>query len=227
MRLGRLERDGSVLILIRTLIAVGLACLLVVLVGFTAHAQSWNSARTSGWTSVDSALSDGAYTWTLYNKSALSMDQDPAFDLLVWELIPFQVFEPIAWSAPEGWAWTGDRFRLLDRSAKYRTPYAIAPGSRAEFLYTPDPIGRLVNAQGPQPDSLGFITHVAAVIPGSGSDDGSIPWTAFVTQLGPTWSDRASLGPPESSLISEPGGLLVMAVGIFGLASLLAIRPQR
>ncbi|MDI6828927.1 MAG: hypothetical protein QME62_10625, partial [Armatimonadota bacterium] len=109
------------------------AGILVVLFTFTAHAQSWNSAVTNGLTSVTWEFAEGEYTWNLWNNSSLAWDADDEYDILIWELIPFQIEEPLSWTAPEGWTWTGNKFKIADPSKKYFTPNAIGPGQSAVF----------------------------------------------------------------------------------------------
>lgn len=205
------------------LIAGLLACALIALLAGTVHSQGWNAPISAGMTSVESELDAGAYTWTLRNDSSLPGDAYPEFDLLVWELVPYQVCEPLAWTAPEGWIWDGSRMKLADKSRKYYTPYAIAPGSSLTFTYMPDPSGELVNARGPQPESLGFVVRVGAVLPGSGALDGSRRWVPLsVDGFGYTWHDRPSLVPrSDQKPVAEPRGILVMAFGVCSLASFL------
>jgi len=62
-------------ILLRRIFAAFIfAGMLIVLLTLTAHAQSWNSAVTSGLTSVTWMFAEGEYTWTLFNNSSLPGD---------------------------------------------------------------------------------------------------------------------------------------------------------
>lgn len=198
------------------------ACVLIVLLSTTAHAQSWNSSISTGLTSVESAFNEGTYTWTLKNKSSLPGDADPTFDILVWELTPYQVREPLYFAAPEGWDWTDDSWKVISTERRYYTPYALGPGKSIEFRYTPDPEGRMVNSGGPQPPGLAFVAHVAAVVPGSGSADGSARWTPASSPYSSTWHDRCRTS--VMSLVPEPKGALATAVGACAMVLSLARR---
>ena len=190
--------------------------LILLVVSVQAVAQSRNSAVTSGLTSVYSEFKDGIYLWTLTNDS--QADTTSSFDVLVWELIPYQVNEPASWIAPAGWEWSGDRWELIS-AQRYFTPYAVAPGQSIRFSYTPDPQLGIVNPQGPQPQGLGFVTHVAAVVPGSGSPDGLIRWAQASSEYGGTWHDRAVIHDEELSTIPEAPGILVLAAGMLMMAA--------
>lgn len=205
-------------------LAILAALLLIALMTTSAYAQSRNSAVTSGLTSLDSVFQDGTYTWTLTNNSSLPGDMEPSFDILVWGLIPYHVPEPTSWTAPEGWRWAHDAWELLSPNRKYYTPNALAPGASIVFRYTPKPEGKLVNANGLQPERLGFIAHAAAVVPGSGTEDGSVRWIPTATPYGDTWYDTPVAD--GSTLIPEAKGLLVMALGICTVGSRL-IRSSR
>ncbi len=206
-------------------LAILAALLLIALTTTPAYAQSRNSTMTSGLTSLDSVFQDGTYTWTLKNNSSLAGDTDPSFDILVWGLIPYQVPEPASWSAPEGWTWSRDKWELISPNRKYYTPYPLAPGASIVFRYTPNPEGKLVNANGLQPERLGFVAHVAAVVPGSRTEDDSARWIPTATPYGNTWYDTP-VADDGSTLIPEARGLLVMALGICTVGSRL-IRPSR
>ena len=208
------------------LCAIILAFLLLVITSPIVHAQSWSSASSSEFTSIHSEFIDGTYFWTLTNKSSLSGDPYPSFDVLVWELIPFQVQEPLSVISPSGWTWAGSKWKLSSSaSKKYYTPNALGPGMSIAFKYTPDPNKPLINYNGMQPQCLGFITHVAAVVPGSGSNDGEKSWTAATTEHGGTWYDSATISGLEQ-VVPEPSGMLVMAVGFMGLASFFTSRRK-
>lgn len=210
--------------MVKAVRAVPVLFLLVACLSFPARAQNWNSAVTSGITSVFSEFKDGVYHWTLENNS--SQDTWASYDVLVWELIPFQVARPSSWTAPEGWEWSRDRWELISND-RYYTPYALAPGASIQFRYTPDPWQGLVNPQGPQPEGLGFITHVAAVVPGSGSDDGAIKWTPASTEYGQTWYDLPTVFDSPSTAIPEAPGILVLAAGIAMLSVRLAVQSSK
>jgi len=205
-------------------LAILAALLLIALMTSSAYAQSRDSAVTSGLTSLDSVFQDGTYTWTLKSNSSLAGDTDPSFDILVWALTPYQVREPLLWTAPEGWTWSRDKWELISPNRKYYTPYALAPGASIVFRHTPNPEGKLVNSKGLQLAGLGFIAHVAAVVPGSGTEDGSVRWIPTATPYGDTWYDTPVAD--GSTLIPEAKGLLVMALGICTVGSRL-IRSSR
>lgn len=201
------------------------AITLILLLTPAAQAQSWSSAITSGYTSVTSTFIDGTYTWRLTNMSSLAGDMDSDFDVLVWELIPFQVREPLSWKAPEGWTWAGDRWRVAGSpSMKYYTPGALGPGQTIEFQYTPNPSGAMLNSKGPQPSGLGFIAHIAAVLSGSGSSDGSRPWKPAWTEYGSTWFDRASTTCGET--VPEPTGFVAMLAGLLSIGCRMMSRRR-
>ena len=198
-------------------IALFAALVLLALVTVSVQAQTWNSAKTSGYTSVESVFENGVYTWTLRNNSSLPGDVDPSFDLLIWELMPYQVSVPESVATPDGWEWTGDSWIVADSSKRYYSPHSIGPGQLLVFEYTPAPGGELINANGPQPEGLGFVVHVAAVVPGSGSLDGSVKWKPTTTRFGGTWYDRAAAQAQPASSTPEPKGLFLMAFGVMGL----------
>ena len=198
-------------------LALFVALALIVLVAASVQAESWDSTVTTGLTSMESVFQGGAYTWTLKNNTLLPGDSDPTYDVLVWSLMPFQVKAPQSVSTPEGWEWNGGGWAVADNSNKYRTPYSVGPGQSLVFQYTPLANGDLINSNGPQPNGLGFVVHVAAVVPGSGSADGQVKWRGATTQYGGTWYDRASMTTTNLSPVPEPHGLLVLAFGVIGM----------
>lgn len=218
-RRGSREGETLVLAVLRNiLIALAAVSFLILLAAMPVCAQTWSSAIYSGLTSVESRFENGTYIWTLTNNSSLAGDDDPSFDILVWSLTPFQVQEPLSYTPPEGWRWAGNRWELASSpSRKYYTPDALAPGKSVRFLYTPDPEGKLLNANGPQPQGLSFIAHVAAVAPGSGSEDGNLRWKPTASRYGNTWYDKSGSA-SYSDPVPEPRGLLGLAAGILGLA---------
>ncbi len=201
----------------RIILALFAALVLLILVTVSVQAQTWSSAKTTGLTSVESVFQNGVYTWTVTNESSLPGDTEPSYDLLIWGLMPYQVSVPQSVSTPAGWTWTGDGWSVASSSEKYRTPASIAPGQSLVFQYTPVPDGELINSSGRQPDGLGFVVHVAAVVPGSGSLDGSVKWTPTMTEFGGTWYDRATAEIPDSSPVPEMEGLFVLAYGALAL----------
>lgn len=207
------------------LLAVLATLLLIALTTTPVYAQRWNSAITSGLTSVYSIFENGAYTWTLQNNTSLARDTEPAFDILVWELVPYQVRQPLSWAAPEGWEWSGDRWKLVQPNRKYYTPHALGPGAAIVFRYAPDPKGALVNSRGPQPEGLGFVAHVAAVVPGSGSANGSVKWIPVDTPYGQTWYDRPTVNRLDLEPVPEPNSFFLIAA-MCGLGLACARRKQ-
>ena len=196
------------------LLGVLAALLLVPFAAGPALAESWDCRLTTGLTSVESVFRDGTYTWTLTNRSSLPGDDDPSFDILVWELRPYQVREPLSVAAPNGWTWEADAWTLVASSRKYYTPDALGPGKSIVFLYTPNPSGAIINSHGPQPAGLGFIAHVGAVIPGSGSDDGEIAWQPVRTPFGESWYDRPTQTEDGDCAVPEPKGLLALGMAV-------------
>ncbi|MCX6376615.1 MAG: hypothetical protein NTU88_11380 [Armatimonadetes bacterium] len=198
----------------RGMVLAALVLLALMTLATTAHAESWSSALTTGLTSIESVFQDGTYTWTLTNNSSMAGDASPAYDILVWRLTPFQVRRPLDVIAPDGWKWSGDDLRLISNGEKYYTPYALGPAQSVVFSYTPDPSGPIINNHGPQPMGLGFIAHVAAVVPGSGPADGTDGWTSTRTPTGFTWYDRSSVAGNQIAAVPELKGLLVLALAI-------------
>ena len=180
----------------------------------SACAESWSSNLTAGLTSVESVFRDGTYTWTLTNRSSLPGDSEPSFDILVWELTPYQVREPLSVVAPSGWEWDEGAWTLSASSRKYYTPDALGPGKNIVFEYTPDPNGSIINDHGPQPAGLGFLAHVGAVVPGSGSDDGTVRWQSVVTPIGESWHDRPTMIGDIQYAVPEPRGFLVLGMAV-------------
>lgn len=201
----------------RGMVLTALVLLALMTLVTTAHAESWSSALTAGLTSIESVFQDGTYTWTLTNNSSMAGDSSPAYDILVWRLTPFQVRRPLDVVAPEGWKWSGDDLRLISNDEKYYTPYALGPAQSVVFSYTPDPSGPIINNQGPQPEGLGFIAHVAAVVPESGSADGATKWDLASTSYGYTWYDESRVSEDGLNPVPEPKGLLVLALAICGM----------
>lgn len=202
-------------------ILAGIAMLLLIAV--PVFSETWNSGKETGLVSVKSTFVNGTYTWVLSNKSSLSEDPYSGFDILVWTLVPFRVREPLNWVAPEGWKWSGNRWEINAKPCeKYRTPYALGPGQTVTFIYTPDPNGKFVNDKGPQPADLDFIAHVGAVVPESGSLDGSIPWTPVDTGYGKTWFDRPTGNTMD--YVPEPSGPITILTGVIGFLACLRRR---
>lgn len=197
--------------------AVFTALILIIFVTAPAHAESWSSGVTAGLTSVESILNGGAYTWMLKNNTSLPGDDNQVFDILVWSLTPYQVNEPLTVVSPAGWKWNGKGWEVASNSDKYLTPNSVGPGKSLVFQYTPDPRGHLINASGPQPAGLAFITHVAAVLPDSGSANGAEQWTKTTKLTDATWHDKSAVNESNMSATPEPKGFIVMAFGIAGM----------
>lgn len=207
-------------ILTRNIAIAGLvAVVLVLTLAGAAHSQNWNSSVETGLTSVRSVLEGDTFVWTLTNNSSLAQDEYPDFDILAWDLMPYQILEPASWSAPEGWTWDGRKMKLASNSGKYFTPYALGPGQSLTFTYQPKVGGRYINTSGPIDVGLQFGSHVGAVVPGSGTFDGEDRWSEYC-RVG-TWHDRPTVDHRTVTLISEPTGLLVLGFGSVGLATLL------
>lgn len=195
------------------------------------HAQSWSAAQTSGITLVTSSLDPmtNTYIWTLTNGSG-------QFDLptvLIWSLEPFNVPAPIAWTAPAGWTWSGNgwqSYEITDSGEKYYAPPAVAPGQSVTFSYTFDPAAPKINPFGEgyigSPTAIGFISHVAQVVPGSGTLDGSVRWTEDPNSIyGQTWFDRCIVeGDKDYPPVPEPSSIFAMMVGLTSLGGLLRRR---
>ena len=214
--------------LVRGMIIAGLvSCAVILIAAGTAHSQSWNSSVETGLTSVISDYQDGEYTWILLNNSSLSSDKITAFDILVWDLMPYQIEAPSSWTAPDGWKWDGKKMTVESNSGKYFTPYAIGPGQSLEFSYRPDPGGKIINKSGPDGVKGLFSAHVGAVIPGSGTFDGSRRWDEYRFGCnGITWHDRPDTTFPQNP-VAEPSGLLALSAGGLGLTSIITARIRR
>lgn len=208
-------------------IVIAAFAIALVLAG-SAYSQSWDSTTYTGLTSVSWILEGDTFVWTLTNNSSLAQDEYPDFDILAWDMMPYQILEPASWSAPEGWTWDGKKMKLASGSSGYLTPYALGPGQSLTFTYRPKVDGEYINASGPADMGPLFASHVAAVIPGSGRFDGSERWDEYrVGEMGRTWHDQATTQYGDRLLIAEPGGLLVLAFGGVSLATLLVPRRRR
>lgn len=188
---------------------------LLIAAAMSASAQSYNAAQTFGITDVSSVLNGNTFTWTLTNNSDQS---DPAWDVLVWSLVPYNVREAVSVTAPAGWSWTGSGWAQWNVQAnqKYFTPPAIGPGESAVFTYTFDPSGPMINSA--PGEGMVFLTHVGAVAPGSGDSLGTDRWTEGLTTVfagSGTWFDAST---------PEPGSLLALGAG---LVSLFGLRKKQ
>ncbi len=215
--------------LARGIVIAGLVAFAMVLIlAGTAYSQNWNSAIDTGLTSVSWLLQDDTQVWTLTNNSSQASDQFPAFDVLVWDIMPYRIQEPASWSAPEGWTWNGKKMELASKPGKYYTPYALAPGQSLTFTYQPKVGGEYINMSGPSDMGLLFASHVGAVIPGSGSLDATRRWEEhFEEQLGSTWHDRSAGRQYPVTVIPEMSGFLVLGFGGVSLATRFIPRKRR
>lgn len=175
-----------------------------------AQAQSWDSALTTGLTEVNASHVGNVWTFVLTNRSAESV---PEWDVLVWTSQPFNIPRPIIITCPNGWDWTGtgwEQYRV-DPNRKYYTPPAIE--ENGVFTIVHEDGAAFMNPEDSLFGQPGFACHVGAVVPGSGSSDGSIPWEPAQTIYGGTWFDR-SVSIPEL-----PAGALAM-IGALGIGLL-------
>lgn len=212
---------------------VSLIAALVLVLSIPADAVPWSAAKTTGVTAVDVVLdpSTNTYTWTLRNLTSTPDSPIPDW-VLVWSLQPFNVYEPIAWTAPAGWAWDDQNkawmnYEVIENSEKWYTPPSVAPGEAKVFTYTFSTAGSKINPfdssfTGDPVNDIGFIAHVGAVEkvwPATPED----PWTPAETssvQGFQTWYDRSSGG----FIVPEP--LTLAALG-FGIAPLAASMYRR
>jgi hypothetical protein len=180
---------------------------------------------------VEWSLTGNTYTWTLFNNSGLEGDGTPGYDVLIWSLQPFQVKEPLSWTAPDGWEWTSagghQQFEIANPDSKYKSPVAIAPSGSAVFTYTFDPDAPLVNSHGPQPTGIAFLTHAAAVHTEPIINHGVKEWVATSAPgLGPSWYDVSiSYDPP--TVVPEPSGILGLTVATAWLVTCLVRNGKR
>ena len=176
----------------------------------SAQAQSWDSAVTSGLTEVSATHVGNVWTFVLTNRSKESV---PEWDVLIWSLQPFNIPRPISITCPNGWDWSGtgwEQYRV-DPNRKYHTPPAI--DENGVFTIVHEDGAPSINVEESLFGQPGFQCHVGAVVPGSGSSDGTIPWEPAQTIYGETWFDR-SISVPE-----VPAGLLAM-LGTLGIGLL-------
>lgn len=208
------------LVVLLLIAAVGIAA------AVSANAQNPNSAQTSGLTKVTSTLTGNTYTWVVTNMSNTS---NASWDVLGWSLIPYNVPTMVAYTAPSGWTWKGSGWGQVDvnSSDKYFTPPALGPGQSFTFTYTFDPNGKIINSA---PGGLQFLTHVGAVVPGSGNLTGTDKWSGTSVSLSSfstldfslqggssnTWYDRSLLGTPTP--VPEPASIALTGIGLAWLA---------
>ncbi|MEN6519885.1 MAG: hypothetical protein ABFD46_01865 [Armatimonadota bacterium] len=174
-----------------------LAAILVVCT-VAAHAQNPNCALTSGLTSVASELNGNTFTWTIMNNTGLN-DGNTDWDVLVWEVQPVGLPDPIQVTAPSGWIWTTNghsKFQIKDQNRKYKSTAAITPGNSLKFQYTVDST-ELSNID---LSSISFLTHVAAVEPTPTAKVGKLEWAPTTVDGNPSWHDQASTPEPEAIL---------------------------
>lgn len=186
-------------------------------------------------TRVSSTLDDAThtFTWVLQNTTGTSGSPIGDGQVLVWSLQPFDVYAPTAWTAPPGWTWDRSvgawrNYEIASQNRKYYTPPSIGPGASATFTYTFDPNGPIINDKGlsADPFAIGFLTYVAAVVPGSGTPDGSAKWSQTTDPVyGTMWYDRSDYHPDV--MMPEPGSLLALGMGVVGLAGFIRRRMRK
>lgn len=212
------------------------ALLLLITLTLPAGAVSWSTAKTAGITQVESTLDSvtNTYTWALTNLSGTP--ESPVSDhVIAWWIQPFNVPEPVSYTAPGGWTWSGigktwENFGIAQENKKYYTPYSLAPGQSLTFTFTFDPGSDLVNIDpdAGEPGVPAFLCHVGAVVPGSGTLDGSERWIASSkAHFGSTWYDRPATFTRPTPVVPEPGGLITMAFGLTAFGGLLTRLRRR
>jgi len=211
----------------------------VFLVGPTAYSQNWNSASSEGITYVDVQVDEitNTYTWTLSNLSGTEFMPSPYKEngvlVLIWSLQPFNVpdlLSPTSWSAPPGWTWDASagqwkNFEIINQNKKYFTPPAIGPTESVTFTYTFDPSKPRINPfpsdYGGNPDDIGFLAHVGAVLPRTDDPiDPEIPWTP--DRIMNTWYDRSGYG---GNIVPEPSS--IAALSMLGLPMVVSLVRRR
>ncbi|HUV05235.1 MAG TPA: hypothetical protein VMX94_09020 [Armatimonadota bacterium] len=220
----------KLLVYARIYLLVGLLLALTI----PAQAVSWNAAITQGLTSVDVLWDPPAstYTWTLNNLSGTPDCPYPDETVLVWSLQPFNVREPAATTPPPGWTWDDSSgawqcYEIENEPDKYYTPPAIEPGGSLTFIYVCDPSGSMINPfppdyEGDPINDIGFISHVAAVVPRTEPIDYNLPWVPAESQYGDTWYDRSDY---TTTVVPEPAS--ATALGAFGIPLVLAFLRRR
>lgn len=196
---------------------LSLMLLLMMLFVVPAHSQDWNANLTNGLTGIQETLVGNTWTFVLTNQSDLAV---PEWDVLVWSLEPFNVPSPSAVTMPTDWTWKDAHWEqyVVDPTQKYYTPPALSPGESDTFTLTFDPGAPLINVEPSLNGNLGFLCHVGAVVPGSGSLDGQTKWVSYTTpEFGDTWHDRP--GP-----VPEPSSLLALGTGLIGLCGFVLKR---
>lgn len=202
-----------------------ISLVLLLLASSVVFGQSWESAYTTGLTSVYLTKTGFEYTMVLKNLTGIPSDTGTVgWDLLVWSLEPFNLPAPeTILQMPDGWSWDGGKwkmFEITDNNQKYYTPPALAPGGSYTFRYT-STLTTPANPGGPENGDPGFLSHVASIdssVPGSAT----VKWTPYKPDGYPsqTWSDKSTIETPE------PGSVMALVAGLAGISGYV-IRRKR
>ncbi len=194
---------------------------LVAAPGRVSAAPDFNAWQTEDLIKVSPVLdeSTNTYTWSVKNTTGASGS------VLSWSLIPFNISAPTAYTAPSGWVWRNGGFEIEKASQKYYTMPALGPGQTFEFTYTFDPGALPVNSTS-EVNGLTFLSHVAAVVPGSGTlNDPYVKqgkwqeskWMLDSGKKESTWFDKDPLPPdiPDAPApVPEPATMILSGLGL-------------